>query len=145
MTIEQVRCTRYNIYMWSFCQWLAAFLWFSLGTPISFTNKTDHHDITETSRLKVALNTITLTPCDVENLHFCLNHKCLQCEKIIWNYQYKLLLLLLLMVKISSKLDRKWLHEYFVLISGFVQLRSQQGAESLQWFILQKTPKHSNT
>jgi len=31
------------------------------GTPVSSTNKTDHHDITEIL-LKVALNTITLTP-----------------------------------------------------------------------------------
>ena len=29
------------------CQWLAAGLWFSPGTPVSSTNKTDHHDITE--------------------------------------------------------------------------------------------------
>jgi hypothetical protein len=32
-------------------------LWFSLGPPVSSTNKTDRHDITETL-LKVALNTI---------------------------------------------------------------------------------------
>jgi hypothetical protein len=30
--------------------------WFSLGPPVSSTNKTDHHDITELL-LKVALNT----------------------------------------------------------------------------------------
>jgi hypothetical protein len=35
--------------------------WFSPVTPVSFTNKTDRHDITEIL-LKVALNTITLTP-----------------------------------------------------------------------------------
>jgi hypothetical protein len=29
------------------CQWLAAGLWFSLGTLVSSTNKTDHHNITE--------------------------------------------------------------------------------------------------
>jgi len=34
--------------------------WFSLGTPVSSTNKSDDHDITEIL-LKVALNTITLT------------------------------------------------------------------------------------
>ena len=34
--------------------------WFSPRTPVSFTNKTDHHDITELL-LKVALNTTTLT------------------------------------------------------------------------------------
>ena len=32
-------------------------LWFPLGTPVSSTNKADHHDITEIL-LKVALNTI---------------------------------------------------------------------------------------
>jgi hypothetical protein len=35
---------------------LATGLWFSLGTPVSSTNKTDHFDITEIL-LKVALNT----------------------------------------------------------------------------------------
>jgi hypothetical protein len=43
------------------CQWLAAGWWFSPGTPVSSTNRTDHHDIAEIL-LKVALNTITLTP-----------------------------------------------------------------------------------
>jgi hypothetical protein len=40
------------------CQRLATGQWFS---PVSSTNKTDRHDITEIL-LKVALNTITLTP-----------------------------------------------------------------------------------
>ena len=43
------------------CQWLATGRWFSPGTPVSSTNKTDRHDITEIL-LKVALNTTTLTP-----------------------------------------------------------------------------------
>ena len=42
------------------CQWLATGLWFSPGTPISSTNKSDHHHITKIL-LKVALNTIILT------------------------------------------------------------------------------------
>ena len=29
------------------CQWLATGRWLSLGTPVSSTNKTDRHDITE--------------------------------------------------------------------------------------------------
>ena len=29
------------------CQWLATGRWFSPGTLVSFTNKTDHHDIAE--------------------------------------------------------------------------------------------------
>ena len=42
------------------CQWLVASQWFSLGTPVSSTNKTDLHNITEIL-LKVALNTINQT------------------------------------------------------------------------------------
>jgi hypothetical protein len=40
------------------CQWLATGRWFSPGTLVSSTNKTDRHDITEIL-LKVALNIIT--------------------------------------------------------------------------------------
>jgi hypothetical protein len=39
------------------CQWLATGRWFSPNLPVSSSNKTDHHDITEIL-LKVALNTI---------------------------------------------------------------------------------------
>jgi hypothetical protein len=39
------------------CQWLVTGRWFSPGTRVSSTNKTDRHDITEIL-LKVALNTI---------------------------------------------------------------------------------------
>ena len=41
------------------CQWLATTRWFSPCLPVSSTNKTDRHDITEIL-LKVALNTIKL-------------------------------------------------------------------------------------
>ena len=40
-------------------QWFVTGRWFSPGTPVSSTNKTDHHDIAEIL-LKMALNTITL-------------------------------------------------------------------------------------
>ena len=43
------------------CQWLTTGRWFSLGTPVSFTNKTYLHDVTELL-LKVAFNTITPPP-----------------------------------------------------------------------------------
>jgi len=43
------------------CQWFATDQWFSTGTPVSSTNKTDCHDITETL-LIVALKTKALTP-----------------------------------------------------------------------------------
>jgi hypothetical protein len=39
------------------CHWLATGQWFSPGSPVSSTNKTDRYDITEIL-LKVALNTI---------------------------------------------------------------------------------------
>jgi hypothetical protein len=42
------------------CQWLATGRWFSPGTPVSSTNKTDRHDITEIL-LKVAQSIIALT------------------------------------------------------------------------------------
>jgi hypothetical protein len=42
------------------CEWLATGRGFSLGTPVSSTNKTDRHNITDIL-LKVALNTIILT------------------------------------------------------------------------------------
>jgi hypothetical protein len=41
-------------------QWLATGRWFSLGPPVSFTNKTDRHDITAIL-LTVALSTIKQT------------------------------------------------------------------------------------
>ena len=44
------------------CQWLATGRWFTWGTPVSSTNKTDHRDKTEIL-LKVVLNTIILTNC----------------------------------------------------------------------------------
>jgi hypothetical protein len=42
------------------CRWLATGRWFSPSTPVSFTNKTDRHDIAEIL-LKVALKTIKQT------------------------------------------------------------------------------------
>ena len=40
------------------CQLLATGQWFSLGTRVSSTNKTDCHDMTDEILLKVALNNI---------------------------------------------------------------------------------------
>jgi hypothetical protein len=41
------------------CQWLAACRWFFPGSPVSSTNKTDRHEITEIL-LKGSLKTITI-------------------------------------------------------------------------------------
>jgi len=43
------------------CQLFVTGQWFSPGPPVSSTNKTDRHDITEIL-LKVVLNSITLNP-----------------------------------------------------------------------------------
>jgi hypothetical protein len=40
----KVKLDHYNDKVW---QWLVAGRWFSPGTPVSSTNKTDRHDITE--------------------------------------------------------------------------------------------------
>ena len=58
-TAFMLRCTSIQHYV-KHIQWLVTGRWFSPGTPVSSTNKTDRHDITEIL-LKVALNTITLT------------------------------------------------------------------------------------
>jgi hypothetical protein len=55
------------------CQWLATGRWFSTGTPVSSTNKTDLHDIAEVW-LKVALNTTKLLP-SIPIVLKCLSHR----------------------------------------------------------------------
>jgi hypothetical protein len=55
--------------------WLTTGRWFSLDTPVSSTNKTYRHDITEIL-LKVALNTITLT-LRLSDFDMCCSGKCL--------------------------------------------------------------------
>jgi hypothetical protein len=63
------------------CQWLATGQWFSLGPPVSFTNKIDRHDIIEIL-LKVALNTMKQTiTCHKSSLNrfrkiIVINHVC---------------------------------------------------------------------
>jgi len=55
--LDQARCTTLCDKV---CQWLTTGRWFSPGTPVSSTNKTDRHDIAEIL-LKVALNTVKQT------------------------------------------------------------------------------------
>ena len=53
------------------CQWLATGWCFSPGTPVSSTNKTDCHDITEIL-LEVGLNTITHIQGPIKSIVFSL-------------------------------------------------------------------------
>ena len=57
------------------CQWLAAGRWFSPGTPVSSTNKTDRQDITR-MLLKVSVNTLTLIQSEKSRTKLlnCLKH-----------------------------------------------------------------------
>jgi hypothetical protein len=61
------------------CQRLATGQWFSPGTPVSSTNKTDHDDITEIL-LKVALNTIKQTKTNIQLALFLLLIVCLSSD-----------------------------------------------------------------
>ena len=54
------QCILYTTLCDKVCLWLVTHLWFYPNTPVSSTNKTDHHDMKEIL-MKVALNTITLT------------------------------------------------------------------------------------
>ena len=81
-----VRCTRYNID--KVCQWLTTGRWFSPGTPVSSTNKTNLHDVTEIL-LKVTFNT-TIPPS--------INYACHTCT-IMWEILFTLLPSCLTIVK----------------------------------------------
>jgi len=67
------RCTQY--YIIHICDKVCqSHLWFSLGNPVSSTNKTDRHDIAEIL-LNVALNTITLIVIGLNKDFFCQSRK----------------------------------------------------------------------
>ena len=94
----QARCTLYNV-MWSGLSVTCDRFWFSPDTPISSTNKTDCHDITEIL-LKVTLNTITLAI--VGLLCFCFSfvkgmgcgerfmQKCFDEQISFWHFEKKI-------------------------------------------------------
>ena len=64
------------------CHWLATGRWFSPGPPLSSTNKSDRHDITEIL-LKVALNT-TKKPKQITN-----NLKHIQSTSLNWSLSHR--------------------------------------------------------
>ena len=65
------------------CQWLATCGWFSLGRPVSSTNKTDRHDLTEIL-LKVALNTIKQTTLTNKKSHVIFLYTCFHRYCCLW-------------------------------------------------------------
>ena len=66
------------------CHWFTTGRWFSSGTPVSSTNNTDRHDMTELL-LKVALNTIN-QPTGLFILAKCSNNK----GSFIYENKYRL-------------------------------------------------------
>ena len=71
-----------------FCQWLATGPWFSPSIPVSSTNKTDHHNITEIL-LKVALNTISQTLTQIQFFLKYMKHLILtrsEKNKSVWKF-----------------------------------------------------------
>ena len=65
------------------CQWLATGQWFSPGNPVSYTNKTDRHEIIEIL-MKVALNTITITPVHCHQFSRCWRNSSFKHKKTSW-------------------------------------------------------------
>jgi hypothetical protein len=84
-------------------QWLAICRWFSAGTPVSSTNKTGSHDITEIL-LKVASNTITL----LGSLKYCRELKIILMLFVIAKYSSWLQMTVL----ISASLCKGTLNSY---------------------------------
>ena len=66
------------------CQWHATGRWFSPCTPVSSTNKTDRHNVTE-MLLKVALNTINFNP-SIYMFIFALYIQMLTWRAITWHW-----------------------------------------------------------
>jgi hypothetical protein len=94
------------------CQWLAAGQWFSSGTPVSSTNKTDRHNITE-KLLKVALGTLTLMSITII---YIVLYWFLSVYVIIWIFFYKFMKCSLLKKKERNKF------EYLLLLSPIEHL-----------------------
>ena len=71
VSLNPIHSEVYSIqhYVIKVCQWLTTGRWFSPGTLISSTNKTERNDITEIL-LKVALNTINQIILETVSVNF---------------------------------------------------------------------------
>ena len=84
-------------------QWLATGGWFSPATPVSSTNKSDHHDIAEIL-LKVVFSTINLTLKTDIIVFICCFIMCLTSHwQIIFSIRINLLILTISLPEIKSK------------------------------------------
>jgi hypothetical protein len=95
-------------------QWLATGRWFSPGTPVSSTNKTDRHDITEIL-LKVALTIINLITIR-DNINVWLPHYfCLICFK---TFCISYVFWLLITVSYEKHLKMEWQIPFLEFLSS---------------------------
>ena len=92
------------------CQWLATGQWFSLGTPVFSTNKTDHKDVTEIL-LKLTLNAIKQTSKQANLYIKDTNYNMKMCPLlavVIFIYRFKLYAFYSLNGEIKTALYRQW-------------------------------------
>jgi len=115
------------------CQWLAAGQWFSSGTPVSSTNKTVYHNITEIM-LKVALNTITQVKSykSVNRIPYNKNG-CLRPLPSALYYIVLAMFLLFISVILFSLLEWKWIISELVLEIQF-ELSKGMRWDPINWF-----------
>ena len=88
--------------------------WFSRYTPVSCTNKTDRHNITEIL-LKVALNTITLTCISVPNRLYGVDVSSVFLLLLIDEFYYQNMSL---MTKECSNLRKYAVYEWIAILFG---------------------------
>jgi hypothetical protein len=78
------RCMLNATLWYKFCQWLVAGRWFSLGTPLSSTNKSDSHDV---DRYEITISQMTIYMLLFTEMFSYLYH-CLDFYRI-WLYKWK--------------------------------------------------------
>jgi hypothetical protein len=108
------------------CQLLASGRWFSLGTPVSSTNNTNHHDITEIL-LKVALNTIK----QQTNKYYSDNY----CASISINYHANTLIVAVLEIKIRADGQYICNNKKITIIKRFMKLNFQKYVKIFKTYI----------
>ena len=111
------------------CQWLAPGWWFSLGTPVSSTNKTNCHDITEIL-LNMSLNIIN---------HYDLRQSFVITEKYCNNHLY-ICMLIHQTVKLYRKLDV--LSELEYTLNFHFNLDSDTDPKLHSWYTWRDYPLH---
>ena len=102
------------------CQWLATGQWFSLGTSVSSTNKTDSQNITEIL-LKVALNTITIMASKNISTYRKIDHNCIANLNETRRYKWRS----------NQRNCKKYIIQIYLLFTNSTRHRTEQFLEPL--------------